>query len=105
MKENIRKDQYYVGDIFELDLKDYNEKKFVILVRSIITKEHFYLISLTSFEPWSERVVTIDDRFKKAWVTLDEVKYLAETNDIKYIGSIDEFKGELLSLFKALNAA
>jgi hypothetical protein len=105
MKESIKKNQYYVGDIFELNLKDYNQKKFVILVRSIITKEHFYLISLTSFEPWSERVVTINDRFERAWVTLDEVKYLAETNDVRYIGNISEFKDKLVSLFDALKVA
>lgn len=105
MKGNLKEDRFYVGDIFELNLKDYNYKKLVVLVRSIITKEHFYLISLLSFEPWSERVVTIDNRFERTWVTPDEIKYLAETEDVKYIGNISEYKDALQSIFNIAKAA
>jgi hypothetical protein len=91
-------DKFYPGSIFEVEDSRYNVKKLLVLVRSIITKEHFYLISISSFEPWSERVVTIDNRFDRAWITLDEVKYLAETERVKYIDDISNFKDGIVSV-------
>ncbi|MGC8925625.1 MAG: hypothetical protein ACP5LO_06335 [Calditerrivibrio sp.] len=93
-------DKFYAGSIFEIEDKRYETKKLVVLVRSIITKEHFYLISFSSFEPWSEKVVTIDNKFERAWITLDEVKYLAETDYIRYVGDVNSYKEGIASVIK-----
>lgn len=90
-------DKFYAGSIFEIQDRRYENKKLVVLTRSIITKEHFYLISFSSFEPWSERVVTIDNRFERAWVTLDEVKYLAECDNVRYVGDVSNYKEGIAS--------
>ncbi|MCX8084119.1 MAG: hypothetical protein N3C60_04285 [Calditerrivibrio sp.] len=85
-------DRFYAGDLFEVESKMYTTAKILVLARSIITKEHFYLISIGSFEPWNERVITVDNRFERAWITPEELYYLAETDNVTYLGNINSYK-------------
>jgi hypothetical protein len=88
------KSRYVVGDIFRIYDRALESYRNVILVRMIITEEHFYLLSMHSFEPWSERVLSTKDIFKKTSLTIDEVSYLADSVDVSHIGNVYEFKAE-----------
>ncbi|MCD8493203.1 MAG: hypothetical protein LRY51_15630 [Geovibrio sp.] len=89
-----QKTRYGVGDIFRIYDRALESYRNVILVRIIITEEHFYLLSMHSFEPWSERVLSTKDIFKKTSLTIDEVSYLADSVDITYLGNAYELKEE-----------
>lgn len=90
-----QKTRYGVGDIFRIYDRALECYKNVILVRIIITEEHFYLLSMNSFEPWSERVLSTKDIFKKTSLTIDEVSYLADSIDITFIGNSYEMRDEI----------
>ncbi|MCA1927683.1 MAG: hypothetical protein LDL13_01355 [Calditerrivibrio sp.] len=93
-------DKFYVGDIFESGIPGYECKKLVIIVSSIMDNGKFYLINFSSLEPWSEKFIVLDNRFEKFWLTFDEVKYLAETDDIKYAGNIKNYKNGIVPILK-----
>jgi hypothetical protein len=90
-----QKNRYGVGDIFRIYDRALESYRNVVLVRIIITEEHFYLLSLHSFEPWSERVLSTKDIFKKTSLNIDEVAYLADSVDITYLGNFYELKDDM----------
>jgi len=89
---------YIVGDIFRIYIKDLEKYKFVALTRTVVSKEHFTLISLASMERWTDRVITVDDEYRKTKLDKNEVEYLANTSQIEYVGNIDEFKKDISKL-------
>ena len=92
---------FHVGDIFRLYDNVMGEYRNVILSRIVLDKEHFYLVSMHSFEPWTTRVISSKDIYSKTSLTMDEVAHLAGTSKIEHIGSMFQFRAEMDTLLKS----
>lgn len=90
----MEKRDFIVGDIFSIYNEDLGKHKFVALSRTVVNKEHFTLISLSTMERWTDRVLSFDDVYSKTTLQRDEVEYLANTEVIEYVGNIDDVKND-----------
>lgn len=87
--------RHVVGDIFRIYDEKLQSYRNVFLARFIQNGVQFYLVSMHSFEKWSEHTVADPNIYFKTTLTLDEVRFLAETSDVTFIGNIYEFRHEI----------
>lgn len=81
---------FHVGDVFAIFDQTFEKWRYVILSRALITKEHFFLQSLTSFEPYNDRVVTFNNRFENTRLNMEQIQYLSDSSEIKFLGDIEK---------------
>jgi len=91
----VTKKEYIIGDIFRVMDYAMQMEKYVVLTRAIADSEHFFLASIKSFEPWSERVISAKNIYEKTSLSDDEIQYLANTSRVAHVGNISEFKDDL----------
>lgn len=91
----LEKREYRVGDIFKVYDRGLQKEKFVVLSRFVFKAEHFVLLSLSTFERWTDRELTFKNEFEKTKLSKDEVLYLYGDEDIKYMGNISTIGAEL----------
>lgn len=90
--------EYVVGDIFKIRDNALQMDKFVVLTRALMDAEHFFLVSLGSFEPWSERTLTFTNRYEKTKLEESEIQYLANTSRVKYLGNMNEYRNKIVEI-------
>lgn len=91
----IEKQDYCVGDVFKIYDKGLQKDKFVVLSRFVFKAEHFVLLSLGTFERWTDRELTFKNEFEKTRLSKEEVLYLAGDEEIIYMGNINSIRWEL----------
>jgi len=89
---------YAVGDIFKVRDNTLQMDKFVVLTRALMDAEHFFLVSVGSFEPWSERTLTFTNRYEKTKLDESEIQYLANTSRIKHMGNMNDYRNKIVKI-------
>lgn len=87
--------KFIVGDIFKVFDKDLDRHRFVVLSRFVFQEEHFVLISLSSFERWTDRELSFQNQFTKTRLSSDEILYLLGEDELNYCGNINQIRDEL----------
>lgn len=91
----LDKREYRVGDIFKIYDKGMQKEKLVVLSRFVFKAEHFVLLSVGTFERWTDRELTFRNEFEKSKLSREEVLYLYGEEDINYMGNISTIGAEL----------
>lgn len=93
----LDKREYCVGDIFKVYDKGLQKDKFVVLARFVFKAEHFVLLSISTFERWTDRELTFKNEFEKTKLSMEEVLYLYGDEQINYMGNISSIGAEIFS--------
>lgn len=86
---------YCVGDIFKVYDKGLQKEKMVVLARFILDKEHFSLLSLGTFERWTDRELAFVNQFEKTRLSREEILYLSGEDSLTYVGNINMIAADL----------
>lgn len=86
---------YCVGDIFRVFDRGLQKEKLVVLARFIIEKEHFTLLSLSTFERWTDRELAYVNQFEKTRLSREEILYLSGEDSLTYVGNINMIAADL----------
>jgi len=91
----LKPSNFSVGDVFQVYDKGNKRNKFVVLARFIFRAEHFLLLSLNTFERWTDRELTFQNEFEKSRLTEEEVLYLLGETSLHYRGNINQIGKDL----------
>lgn len=94
--------KFHVGDVFVVYDHICEKWRYVILTRALVTKEHFFLQSLTSFEPLNDRVISYENRFEHTHLDMGNIEYLANSSEIKFLGDIEQGREILVDSFERI---
>lgn len=86
---------YCVGDIFRVYDRRLQKDKLVVLSRFILDKEHFALLSLSTFERWTDRELAFVNQFEKTRLSREEILYLSGEDSLHYVGNINMIAADL----------
>jgi len=96
---------YCVGDLFKVYDKELQKEKFVVIARFVLKKEHFMLLSMSTFERWTDRELSFDNEFVKTRLEKDEVVYLAGDETITYVGNSTSISKDMFSFLDEKTSA
>lgn len=88
---------YCVGDIFKVYDRGLQKEKLVVLARFIIEKEHFSLLSLSTFERWTDRELAFVNQFEKTKLSREEILYLSGEDSLTYVGNINMIAADMMA--------
>lgn len=88
---------YCVGDIFKVYDRGLQKEKLVVLARFIIEKEHFTLLSLSTFERWTDRELAFLNQFEKTKLSREEILYLSGEDSLTYVGNINMIASDMMA--------
>lgn len=94
----LEKREYMVGDIFKIFDKGLQKEKLVVLSRFVFKSEHFVLLSLSTFERWTDREITFRNEFEQSTLSREEVLYLYGEESIAYMGNINSLGRDIFEL-------
>jgi hypothetical protein len=97
----LEKKEYCVGDIFKVFDKGLQKEKFVVLSRFVLKSEHFVLLSLNTFERWTDRELTFRNEFEKSTLDRTEIMYLYGDEDITHMGNINSIGRDLFDFINS----
>jgi len=94
----LEKRDYCVGDVFKVFDKGLQKEKFIVLSRFVFKAEHFVLLSLSTFERWTDRELTFRNEFVKTTVSREDILYLYGDEQISYAGNINAIGSDIYRL-------
>lgn len=96
----IERKNYVVGDIFKIFDKGMQKYRYLVLSRFVFKAEHFVLLSLSTFERWTDRELTFRNEFEKTSLEKDEVLYLTGDDEVTFVGNVNSVKAEMYKLIE-----